>query len=263
MAISGDHGAVQSVTRTFALLERMADAGGEAGVSDLANQLGLALPTIHRLMRTLTSLGYVRQLPSRRYALGPALARLGQQASQLLGEWARPSLMRLEAAVGETANLAMLDGDMVAYIGQVPSRHQMRMFTEVGRRVHAHSTGVGKAILSVLDDEQVRQLIEHTGMPKYTDRTIVELPKLERELGVIRARGYAIDEGEQELGVRCLAMPVPGAVTPTAVSVSGPSGRITAESEERIAEALRAAAEGLSSILGGGLKRVPGHDTMH
>ena len=256
--MNGDDGAVQSVSRTFALLERMIDVGGEAGVSDLANQLGLALPTIHRLMRTLTSLGYVRQLPTRRYAVGPALARLGQQAAQLLGEWSRPSLIRLEAAVGETANLAMLDADMVAYIGQVPSRHQMRMFTEVGRRVHAHSTGVGKAILSVLDDQQVRQLIEQTGMPKYTDRTIVDLASLQRELGVVRTRGYAIDEGEQELGVRCLAMAVPGAVTPTAVSVSGPSSRIAAEPEERIVEALRAAAEDLSSVLGGGQRNFPG-----
>ncbi|CQD23040.1 acetate operon repressor [Mycobacterium lentiflavum] len=251
MSFQGDADTVQSVARTFAILEHMAASGGEAGVSDLAGQLGLALPTIHRLMRTLMSLGYVRQLPSRRYALGPALARLSHQAYQMLGEWARPSLLRLEAAVGETANLATLDGEMVAYIGQIPSRHQMRMFTEVGRRVHAHSTGVGKAILSVLDERSLRRIIDHTGMPKYTDRTIVDFVKLQRELDVIRARGYAIDDGEQEDGVRCLALAVPGALPPTAVSVSGPSSRITADSEERIVEALCIAADELSEVLGG------------
>jgi IclR family acetate operon transcriptional repressor len=200
-------------------------------------------------MRTLVSLGYVRQLPSRRYALGPALVRLGDQAESLLSEWARPALVRLEGAVNETANLAVLDGEMIAYIAQVPSRHQMRMFTEVGRRVHAHSTGVGKAILSTLDDERVTRIVEHTGMPRYTDTTVVTLDDLRDELEAIRQRGYAIDEGEQEIGVRCYAMPVAGAVTPTAVSISGPSARISRETERSMVEALRKAADELSLVL--------------
>jgi len=244
-----EDGSVQSVHRTFMLLEHMARSGGEAGVSELAQQTSVALPTVHRLMRTLTSLGYVRQLPSRRYALGPAFARLGDQAASLLSEWARPALIRLEGAVNETANLAVLDGEMIAYIAQIPSRHQMRMFTEVGRRVHAHSTGVGKAILSTLGDERVTRIVEHTGMPRYTDTTVVTLDDLRVELEAIRQRGYAIDEGEQEIGVRCYAMPVPGAVTPTAVSISGPSARISRETERSMVEALQKAADELSLVL--------------
>src|SRR6478735_1896277 len=158
-------GGVQSVERVFELLELITDAGGEVMLSELSSSTSLPLPTIHRLLRTLVTLGYVRQLPNRRYSLGPRLIRLGEGASKQLGVLARPQLKPLVDRLGETANVAMLDGDMVVYIGQVPSRHSMRMFTEVGRRAHLHSTGVGKAILAQLDDERVRAIVSRTGMP--------------------------------------------------------------------------------------------------
>src|SRR5262249_58547939 len=96
----------------------MADAGGEVGLSELSASSGLPLPTIHRLMRTLVACGYVRQQPNRRYALGPRLIRLGESASRLLGTWARPHLAHLVEETGETANLALLDGDGAADAGQ-------------------------------------------------------------------------------------------------------------------------------------------------
>ncbi|MDT5028677.1 MAG: IclR family transcriptional regulator, acetate operon repressor, partial [Micromonosporaceae bacterium] len=123
-------GGVQSVERTFELLETMADAGGVIGLSKLAQESGLALPTIHRLIRTLVDLGYVRQEPSRQYSLGPRLIRLGESSSHLLGTWSRPYLTRIVDALGESANLAMLDGDQVVYVAQVQSKQSMRMFTE-------------------------------------------------------------------------------------------------------------------------------------
>jgi IclR family acetate operon transcriptional repressor len=241
---------VQSVARAFGLLEALGDLGGEAGVSELAESLDLALPTIHRLLRTLVALGYVRQVPSRRYALGPGLVRLGDRATRLLATWARPALEALELSVRETANLAILDGDMVVYIAQVPSRHQMRMFTEVGRRVYPHSTGVGKALLSRLRDDEVVAIVRRTGMPQFTDTTHVSEEALLADLAEIRKRGYSIDEGEQEVGVRCFAMPVDGAFTPTAVSVSGPNTRITLDSAEWMVPALADTAAALGASLG-------------
>ncbi len=165
-------GGVQSLERAFDLLERMADAGGEVGLSELSAGSGLPLPTIHRLMRTLVACGYVRQQPNRRYALGPRLIRLGESASRLLGTWARPHLARLVEETGETANMALLDGDEIVYVAQVPSKHSMRMFTEVGRRVLPHSTGVGKALLAGFPPEEVRALLGRTGMPAATEKTI-------------------------------------------------------------------------------------------
>ena len=132
-------GRVQSLARAFDLLEHLADAGGSLTLSQLAATSGLPLPTIHRLMRSLVGTGYVRQEPSRRYALGPRLIRLGESAASMLGSWAMPYLAGLVDRIGETANMAILEGDSVVYVAQVPSPHSVRMFTEVGRRVLLHS----------------------------------------------------------------------------------------------------------------------------
>jgi IclR family transcriptional regulator, acetate operon repressor len=244
-------GGVQSLERAFELLERMADAGGEVGLSELAASTGLPLPTIHRLMRTLVACGYVRQQANRRYALGPRLIRLGESASRLLGTWARPHLARLVEETGETANMALLDGDEVVYVAQVPSKHSMRMFTEVGRRVLPHSTGVGKALLADVPDDEVRALLARTGMPAATEKTIVTPDGFLAALGDVRRLGYAVDDNEQEMGVRCLAVTVPDSPTPAAISISGPAGRVTEEAMERIVPVLQQVADKLSRELAG------------
>ncbi|MEV0690109.1 IclR family transcriptional regulator [Streptomyces sp. NPDC050388] len=248
-------GGVQSLERAFDLLERMADAGGEVGLSELSASSGLPLPTIHRLMRTLVACGYVRQQPNRRYALGPRLIRLGESSSRLLGTWARPCLAHLVEETGETANMALLDGDEVVYVAQVPSKHSMRMFTEVGRRVLPHSTGVGKALLASFPPEDVRALLARTGMPAATDRTITTPEGFLAALDEVRRQGYAIDDNEQEIGVRCLAVPVPDSPTAAAISISGPAGRVTESATERIVPVLQQVARELSEVLttpGGG-----------
>ena len=253
---SGADGGVQSLERAFLLLELMAEDGGEVPLSRLAAGSGLPLSTIHRLVRTLVARGYVRQLPSRRYVLGPRLVHLGESASRALGTWARPHLSALVDATGETANLAMLDGDRVVYVAQVPSRHSMRMFTEVGRRVHLHCTGVGKALLSQLPPETARELLDRGGMPSRTARTVTDPDELVAMLPQLAAQGYALDDGEQETGVRCVAVPVPGGTAQTAISVSGPEGRVSMESVPQIVAQLQEAAAALAAELhedGGGV----------
>lgn len=244
-------GGVQSLRRAFELLERLADTGGEASLSELATSSGLPMPTIHRLIRTLVALGYVRQNTNRRYALGARLIRLGENASMQFGSWARPLLAELVDEVGETANLAVLERDEVVYVAQVPSKHSMRMFTEVGRRVLPHGTGVGKAILSQLPADTVREMLERTGMPAYTEHTITDPDEMLRALKVIAEQGFAVDESEQELGVRCVAAPLIGTPAPAAVSVSGPEGRLTKEAVSGIAPAVQRVATALSARLAG------------
>jgi IclR family acetate operon transcriptional repressor len=246
---NGRDGGVQSLQRAFELLEHLADTGGEASLSELATLSGLPMPTIHRLIRTLVDLGYVRQNTNRRYALGARLIRLGENASMQFGSWARPLLAELVDEVGETANLAVLERDEVVYVAQVPSKHSMRMFTEVGRRLLPHGTGVGKAMLAHLPPKDVTALLSRTGMPSYTEHTFTDQDALLRELAKIAQQGYALDEAEQELGVRCVAVAVPGAPVPAAVSVSGPSGRLTMEAVERIAPAVQRIATALGSTL--------------
>jgi IclR family acetate operon transcriptional repressor len=246
---SGASGGVQSIERAFDLLEMLADAGGALGLSELANASGLPLPTVHRLMRTLVNRGYVRQETSRRYTLGSKLIRLGEMSSRTLGTWLRPFLAQLVRLTGETANLAMLDGDEVVYIAQVPSPHSMRMFTEPGRRVRPHSTAVGKALLAELPPEQARAVLERGGMPPATPATITDPDLLLAHLEVIRKQGYAVDEGEQEVGVRCFAVAIPDAPAPLAVSISGPQARMTDDAAARIVPALKRIAAEMSETI--------------
>jgi IclR family transcriptional regulator, acetate operon repressor len=242
-------GGVQSLRRAFELLEGLADTEGEASLSELAANTGLPMPTIHRLIRTLVDLGYVRQNANRRYALGSRLIRLGENASKQFGAWTRPFLTELVDAIGETANLAVLERDEVVYVAQAPSKHSMRMFTEVGRRALPHGTGVGKAMLSRLPADDVRALLKRTGMAAYTPHTHTDPDEFIAHLAEIAEHGYAIDESEQEVGVRCVAVALTGSPVPAAVSVSGPEGRLTLEAVERIAPIVVDIAERLSKHL--------------
>jgi IclR family acetate operon transcriptional repressor len=242
-------GSVQSIGRAFALLELMADAGGTLALSQLASQSGLPLPTIHRLLRTLVELGYVRQESSRQYVLGPRLIRLGDTSSKMLSVWARPHLARLVDELGESANLAMLDGDEIVYVAQAQSRHSMRMFTEVGRRVEPHCTAVGKAIMAHMPAAEVREILKRSGMPRHTDTTITDPDQFAAQLIWSAEHGYAVDEGEQETGVRCVAVAIPDNSSRLALSVSGPAGRVTDQLIERAVPLLAEVGQALSADL--------------
>jgi IclR family acetate operon transcriptional repressor len=125
----------------------------------------------------------------------------------------------------------------------------MRMFTEVGRRVLPHCTAVGKAILAQLPESDVRDLLNRTGMPKHTDNTITTPDAFTAQLRNTEETGYATDEGEQEVGVRCVAVAVPDAPTRLAISISGPAGRMTEPLVDRAIPLLTQAAKSLSDDL--------------
>lgn len=243
-------GGVQSLDRAFAILEAMADAGGVVALSRLADDTDLPLPTIHRIVRTLVELGYVRQQQNRLYSLGPRLIRLGETTSRMLGPGARRHMARVVDELGESVNLAILDGDEIVYVGQVqPQTNSMRMFTEVGARALPHCTAVGKAILASSSEEEVRSLVARTGMPRRTTHTLTTPEALLGELERTRERGYALDEQEQELGVRCVAVAVPGAPREMAVSMSGPLTRMGDDVVAKAAPLLRGAAAEIGAEL--------------
>lgn len=249
VAVSGS-GGVQSVQRALDLFEIVSAAGGHLAIGEIAAATDIPLPTIHRILRTLVERGYMRQLPNRRYALGFRLVPLGVVANSMVGANAQWVLTDLVDAIGETANLAVLSGEHAAYVAQAPSRHAMRMFTEVGRQVELHSTGVGKAILSQLDDDEVARVLQRIGLPAHTEHTITDEASLLAELRRIRERGYALDDEEQEAGVRCVAVPiVAGTAARMAVSVSGPVSRMTDLVVGRAIPLLAAAAASLAGDL--------------
>jgi IclR family acetate operon transcriptional repressor len=243
-------GGVQSISRAFEVLEALAEHG-PMGLSRLSVRTGLPLTTVHRLIGALTSLGYVRLGEAKEYSLAPRLIHLGERASRMVSRWAIPYLTSLVDELGETANLAMLDGDRIVYVAQVPSRHSMRMFTEVGRRVYPHCTAVGKALLARLPEADALALVARTGLPPQTEHTITTAEGLRSALASVRTHGYAVDDGEQEIGVRCVAVALDDAPHPLGLSISGPAPRMTEDLERRAVPALTRAAAAFASDLAG------------
>lgn len=247
----GHRGGVQSVERALQLLETLATTREGLGVSDLGQATGLAPATIHRLLATLVANGYARQDPAtRRYSLGSALIRLGSTAGGFIGAWLRPYLAELVEISGETANLAVLEDGYVTYVAQAPSRHRVRMFTEVGNRLSPHSNAVGKVLLAYRPREAVERILERRGLPPRTARTITDQPTFLAELDRVVEQGYAVDTGEEEEGVRCLAVPVRGPMGEVAaLSVSGPAERLDQPRRERILPHMLRLADQVSAAL--------------
>jgi IclR family transcriptional regulator, acetate operon repressor len=221
----------------------MAEAGGEIGLSQLAADAQLPPATIHRLLRTLVNLGYVRQEPSRHYSLGPRLIRLVDTSTKRLATLAHPYMSEVVDALGESVHLAVLDGDEIVDVAQVqPSQNLMRLHAEVGRRAKPHTSAVGKAILATRPEGEVRELLKRTGMPRRTEHTLTTPKLLFADLKRVRERGYALDDSEQERGVRGVAIAVPAAARPMGLSMSAPSTRMSDDVIERAVPILREAA---------------------
>ncbi len=235
---------VQSVDRTLDVLEALADAGGAARSKDLATAIRLPVPTVHRILSTLAARGIVLQLADRSYSLGPRLVRLGAVAAHQTGAEAQPLLAALAEALGETVNLAFFTRDSMTYVAQAASPRSMRMFTEVGRRVPLHNTGVGKAVLARLPEDEARALLSP---PPVDGGPSPDVAAVLDELARARHSGFAVDDEEQEVGVRCLAVAIDGGPAPAGLSVSGPSSRLTPDAFTEVARSLTDTADRLAA----------------
>jgi IclR family acetate operon transcriptional repressor len=248
---------VQSLVRALTLLNRMADApDAGASLTDLAQQVGLAPSTAHRLLTTLEQERYVRFDPDGRlWSVGVQAFVAGcafTKTRSLVGI-ARPHLRTLMEDTGETVNLAVEDDGMAVYLAQVECRQLMRAFARPGSRVPLHCSAVGKAILSRLSDKTLARILHQHGMPRLTVKTITTPAALRADLARARATGHAIDDEEHAVGLRCIAAPVfdeSGAVV-AAVSASGPMARIVDERVPDLANVVTQAADRISADFGG------------
>ena len=227
-------GQVRSLTRALNLLRHLAESGDGLSLTDLSETASLPPSTTHRLLTTLEAERFVRPDPQAgvwrigvaAFFVGSAFARNRDKLSV-----ARPYLRRLMEMSGETANLFVeSDGEAIC-IGQIESRHAMRAITGVGGRVSLHSSGAGKAILAHMEPAQRERLVANLNLTRETQRTITDRERLRQELDEIRRRGFAVDDEEHALGLRCAAAPVMNEFgwAVAAISVSGPGARIPAE----------------------------------
>lgn len=224
--------------------------------AQIADQANMNRVTVHRILTTFKARGFVRQdRPGEPWRLGFKLVELAQGvlSESNLVRLAQPLLEELAERAGETCHLAVLDGAEAVYVAKEESSHAVRLVSRVGARLPLYASGLGKALLAWMDEEQAERFMELQTFERRTDMTIIRPELLRAELTATRERGYAVDLGENEPGVRCVAAPVldPNGRPLAAISVSGPDWRLPPESLDDLGRLVAASSTLLAETIVG------------
>jgi DNA-binding IclR family transcriptional regulator len=242
------------VANAIRLTKAFSESEYEMGISALASRLGLAKSTVHRLASTLVEYDILEQnRETGKYRLGLALFELGTLVRRKMdaASAAQAEIHQLAEATGETVQLAILDHLSVLYIRIRESRQAVRMSSSLGSRAPAHCTSVGKALLAHQPLEVVQQVITQ-GLKRFTPNTITDSDLLLSELASIRTKGYALDDEEIEVGLRCVAAPIrdhSGQVV-AAISVAAPVQRMSKKQVQNTIPTVVSIAEAISRRMG-------------
>ena len=250
---------VKSVVRAVAILEALEDAHEDGlTVTEVSKLIGISKSAAFATLYTLRSLGLVSDRgegQTRKYSLGLALIRLGQQASaqNSIADLARPRLRDLTGTTGLTSRVAVLDDGWAVVVGRVDARTAVRLDLGMGRQEWPHSSGVGKAMLSTLSETEVRSIVGRLGMPRKTPNTITDVDAFLVALERVRSEGFCFDDEEDLDGVLCVAAPLTdlpdGAVA--AVSVTGLKADPLLRQPRRVGREVRAAAADIAEMARG------------
>ena len=244
-----------SVDRALRVLVVLANHGDGMGVSELARALNVAKSSLYVVLSTLEQHDFIVKDPAtKRYTLGPQLLVLGLAYVQRINLLKEFQALAPEVAreCGETVQLAILRGRNVLYIGKQEGTQPVRLASEVGSELPAHTTALGKSLLAGLTEEEIDKLYEGVVLEKRTARSIDNVEDLNRELADVRDKGYAVDRGETLDDLRCVGAPVYDAQgnVVAAVSISVPLTRMDEAREQELAQRVRALAQELSRRLG-------------
>jgi IclR family acetate operon transcriptional repressor len=202
---------VNSVGKALDVLQAFDQGAPSMSIGQLSVQLQMPKSSVHRLVATLEQRGYlIRASGSGRYQLGAKVLQLASVALAGLDlrQNARPHLDRLGRELGDTVHLAVLEDGDVIYIDKIESPRKVQMISHVGGRAPVHCTGLGKAMLAYCPEQEIRDMIARCGLRAFTPATITNVEELLGHLAAVRLRGYAIDQGEHESMVRCVAAPI-------------------------------------------------------
>ena len=246
---------IKVLTKTFAVLETLLENKSPMSMSEISEKLNFYPSTVHRILDTLKYGGYVEQNPNnQKYQLGLKLIELGMaKINQIdLVKEAGPFLKELAKNCNETVHLAILEDINVLYLAKEESSQTIRMISYVGKRAPLHCTGLGKVLLANLPLQDRDKIIDRIELSRLTKNTITDKVKLCEELDMIKEKGFALDEEENENDVRCIAAPIrdyKGKVI-AAISVSSPAYRLNKTKQDYIKEALINASQDISSCIG-------------
>lgn len=244
---------VQAFVRGLAVIRAFDAENAELTLSDVARRAGVTRAAAGRFLRTLQSLGYVRN-DGRSFALTPRVLELGYSylSALSLPEVAQPHLEALSRAVGESASAAVLDGTEIVYVARVPVRRIMSVGITVGTRFPAAITSMGRVLLAAASAPERDRILDAEPLAPRTPRTLTDPTAVRQELERVRAQGWARVDGELEPGLQSLAAPVHGreGAVVAAINLSMASGRYPeAEVTDRLIPALLAAARAIEADL--------------
>jgi IclR family acetate operon transcriptional repressor len=235
--------AARSVTRVLDILDVLRERTEGATLAQLVTTTDMPRSSAFRYLATLEARGYVeREDGTGTFQLGPAFLSSHVHHLQLLAQRARPILEELRDRFEETINLAILQGTRVVYLEIVESQRGMRFAAREGDREPIHSTALGKAIATLLDDDDIRAILDAEGMPARTDHTITEPERFIAAIQHGRSVGYALDDRENEVDGRCVAVPIMGLGFPAALSLSAPASRFSEDEAKAASKTLSEAA---------------------
>ncbi|WP_207762007.1 IclR family transcriptional regulator [Arboricoccus pini] len=249
-------GQVQSLVRGLSLLEAIAASPEKATLSELSRMLDLPPSTTHRLLTTLQQTRFARfDAMSGLWQVGVAAFTTGNGFARTR-DLTMIARLRMRSAMeesGETVNLYVPDSGRAICLVQVESRQMVRAIGRPGGSVMLHCSGVGKALLACMPDEEVQAMVRHHGLPAATPHTLTSIDALLADLRVIRGRGWSIDDEEHALGMRCVAAAIldEHASPVGALSISGPTARIPVERLQILGRSIRDAARALTLDMGG------------
>ena len=200
---------VQSIDRTFNILELLSGQDDGLSLSEIAERIDLPKSTVHRLLKVLRERNYIEKSDSV-YRLGLAFIELcsGLLNSLELKTEARVDLKRLSQQTGQVVFLAIQHESDIVYFDRIEKHHEIRDYCFIGQRRPLYCTALGKSLLIGLSEEEIRELIDPKSMVSYTEHTITDLDTLIKDVQVSRARGYSIDNEEVEYGMKCIAAPI-------------------------------------------------------
>ena len=201
---------VNSIIKATQILELFSAEKPRWAIKDVSDALGFPKSTVHNILKTLVSEGFVEQTEDDLYSVGTRIVMLTKKVrvNIEIRDRAAPLIRRLTDACRESVYLTVPQGDRVLYIYAVESSQRLRARSALGDLAHLHCTGVGKALLSTLSDEGVRALATRAGLPAFTEHTIIEVDRLLTDVALTRQRGYSIDIQEHEIGHYCLGAPI-------------------------------------------------------
>lgn len=250
----GKNERIKSIDKALNLLEFLSVNEQETGITKISEKLHMGLSTVHRIITTLKSRGYVIQnQQTTKYRLGIKLFELGcaVQSTKRLVEITKPYLKQLSRSTNETVNLAILEGKEVIYLDTIESPEILRTGIMAGTGTPAHCTALGKVLLALITDQEFESLYKSNEPLSFlTSNSITSLEELKKHLKKVKEQGYAVDIEEYKIGINCLSTPIISRnETIAAISITGPASRFTVDEMEKVKSKLMTISKEISNQL--------------